>query len=691
MADVDLNAIIAQGRGTTADAIRKREQELIIAGIEDEKSARKRAIADVAKYQQAENEKTRRRVLKDINDEQKQRLLLEKNLTKEQQKELQSFYATKRQLRQAEHQAEIERIKQETEIEQDATKRAAKQKELSRKESLEKWKQGMEQVAANTINSAVRAGENAVEQAAKVYNEYMSRVNTRLLGSSSQQDVFSGMTNLIKSNLAASPYVRQTAVLEKLNKLVSEGIAYNVEQRAFLAAVSDKIATTFDVANGTLLQLIRLQRADSTTARMGMEASITEYLNAAYRDTSYLNSTYDQVSSLLYEATAQQDRSGGVEFEYVVQKWLGSLSSLGATNELVQNIAQGLGYLGSGNISALSSNSALQNLMLMGASRAGLPYGTLLTEGLDASNTNKLLAGIVNYLGDIASSGNKVVQSEYARLFGLSMSDLVAIRSLKAQDIKDITDSLLSYGQAVAVVNSRLSTMSDRMHISEKIDTLLDNAMFNIGSNVAGSVVGYATWRIADLVEQVTGGIPIPFIETMFGGIDTKLTFEKAIKTGIVGIAAIPALFTALGSLTRGAGTALFDAEGNTLWNAKDIITRGQGLSPIQSGLQMTTSQSAVIGNTSAEDWKSATFASATEESKTISGDEDAEANEQKRTLNIIAANLLGQDWGGESGTGGYLDLINGNVRMIYELLDTRLSTPLTSVESANNGGGLSF
>lgn len=691
MADVDLNAIIAQGSGKTADAIRKREQELIIAGIEDEKSARKRAIADVAKYQQAENEKTRRRVLKDINDEQKQRLLLEKNLTKEQQKELQSFYATKRQLRQAEHQAEIERIKQEIKIEQDATKRAAKQEELSRKESLEKWKQGIQQVAANTINSAARAGENAVEQAAKVYNEYMSRVNTRLLGSSSQQDVFSGMTNLIKSNLAASPYVRQTAVLEKLNKLVSEGIAYNVEQRAFLAAVSDKIATTFEVANGTLLQLIRLQRADSTTARMGMEASITEYLNAAYRDTSYLNSTYDQVSSLLYEATAQQDRSGGVEFEYVVQKWLGSLSSLGATTELVQNIAQGLGYLGSGNISALSSNSALQNLMLMGASRAGLPYGTLLTEGLDASNTNKLLAGIVNYLGDIASSGNKVVQSEYARLFGLSMSDLVAIRSLKAQDIKDITDSLLSYGQAVAVVNNRLSTMSDRMHMSEKIDTLLDNAMFNIGSNVAGSAAGYATWRIADLVEHVTGGIPIPFIETMFGGIDTKLTFEKAIKTGIVGISAIPALFTALGSLTRGAGTALFDAEGNTLWNAKDIITRGQGLSPIQSGLQMTTSQSAVIGNTSAEDWKSATFASATEESKTISGDENAGANEQKRTLNIIAANLLGQDWGGESGTGGYLDLIDGNVRRIYELLDARLSMPVTSVESANNGGGLSF
>lgn len=29
MADVDLNAIIAQGSGKTADAIRKREQELI--------------------------------------------------------------------------------------------------------------------------------------------------------------------------------------------------------------------------------------------------------------------------------------------------------------------------------------------------------------------------------------------------------------------------------------------------------------------------------------------------------------------------------------------------------------------------------------------------------------------------------------------------------------------------------------
>nr|DAU00298.1 MAG TPA: hypothetical protein [Bacteriophage sp.] len=41
--------------------------------------------------------------------------------------------------------------------------------------------------------------------------------------------------------------------------MVDLGINYNLEERAFLATISDKVATTFDAANGTLLRLIRLQ------------------------------------------------------------------------------------------------------------------------------------------------------------------------------------------------------------------------------------------------------------------------------------------------------------------------------------------------------------------------------------------------------------------------------------------------
>ena len=50
-------------------------------------------------------------------------------------------------------------------------------------------------------------------------------------------------------------------------------------------------------------------------------------------------------------------------------------------------------YLGSGNISALSGNSALQNLFVMAS---GGNYGRLLTGGLNARNASALLQNIVD-------------------------------------------------------------------------------------------------------------------------------------------------------------------------------------------------------------------------------------------------------------------------------------------------------
>jgi hypothetical protein len=53
--------------------------------------------------------------------------------------------------------------------------------------------------------------------------------------------------------LAASPFVKYTDMLGKVEELVDKGVAYNVEQRAFLASITDKIATTFDAFDSNLL------------------------------------------------------------------------------------------------------------------------------------------------------------------------------------------------------------------------------------------------------------------------------------------------------------------------------------------------------------------------------------------------------------------------------------------------------
>jgi hypothetical protein len=72
--------------------------------------------------------------------------------------------------------------------------------------------------------------------------------------------------------------------------------------------------------------------------------------NQYFSDSSYLQTAYDNVASALFEMSAMQSRNQAVETEFIIQKWLGSLYSLGASDNIVQQIATGLGYLGSGNV-----------------------------------------------------------------------------------------------------------------------------------------------------------------------------------------------------------------------------------------------------------------------------------------------------------------------------------------------------
>ena len=165
--------------------------------------------------------------------------------------------------------------------------------------------------------------------------------------------------------------------MDNLASMVDQGIVFNVEQRAFLQTISDNIARTFDAANGTLLRLIKIQQADSTAARLGMEAYMTQFLNKLFKNTEYLGSSgggglADSVSSALFEATSQLGVQAGFQLEYAVQKWLGSLSSVGISDTAVNNLATAIGYLGSGNIAALTNDTAMQNLLAISAARANL-------------------------------------------------------------------------------------------------------------------------------------------------------------------------------------------------------------------------------------------------------------------------------------------------------------------------------
>ena len=248
------------------------------------------------------------------------------------------------------------------------------------------------------INKVSGQIDKAIDNAMDILTSYLGKIDGRLQGT---DESYLEIAKTIRLNFSSNTYVSQTKMLENISALVESGIAYNLEERALLMSVSDKIVETFDVLDATLTRLTRLQQGDMTQAFMGVEARLLQDLNSLFTDSSYLNDMYDSVSSAIIDAASQKNLSDATAFSYQVQKWLGALYSTGMSSEGVSQIAQGLNYLSTGNVSALSSNSALQTLLALSAKNAGISYAEILTNGLDADTTNKLMRSMVEYLQDI--------------------------------------------------------------------------------------------------------------------------------------------------------------------------------------------------------------------------------------------------------------------------------------------------
>ncbi len=164
---------------------------------------------------------------------------------------------------------------------------------------------------------------------------------------------------------------------------------------------------------------------------LGMESSLTTMLNSLFNDTSYLTDvTTTSVSGALAEAMSQMNAWQASEFNFTVQKWLGSLYSVGMSQDAISNIATALGQIYSGNVGAVSES--MQNLFAMSASRSGLSYADILTRGASGGDVNKLLQSMVDYLAEIAGDTNNVVRTAHGGVFGMSISDLKSAQNLSA-------------------------------------------------------------------------------------------------------------------------------------------------------------------------------------------------------------------------------------------------------------------
>lgn len=521
------------------------------------------------------------------------------------------------------------------------SKRDQAAKELKRLQVLEK--------VGDQFTSAFKAFGAYGDKLKELANQqltHFSALNTRLQGSNK---TYSSILNVVNRGVGLSAYITKSKVFEKLNDYVSQGIVYNVEQRAFLGTISDKIAATFDAANGTLLQLVRIQQADSTAARLGMESTLTKFLNGKFADTSYLNGLSDNVSAAILGANSQLSRDGSLAFEYQVQKWLGSMSSVGVSDSTIQSIAQGINALGTGDVNSLSNNTALQNLLVMAANTAGLDYSSLLSGGMNANITNKLMNGLVQYMQSVAGTSNQVVKSQYANLFGMTISDLTSLLNLSSKDLASISKNMLTYSNAISETKKGLSTLEQRTSAAELATNILDNIMYAGASAVSSTKVDYFTYLASQMVGDTVNAL---LGETKISPLGVGISFKSGdlIKGGVA------AAYTSAGLLS-GFGGHGFGSPSLDSWEAKEINQgRGRGLLSTfaDSNVGRTVSETVYIGNNDNSALYKSTIMAADEQVNEVNGtSRQASTTESVSKISDITA-----------------DSIDPNVKAIRDILE---------------------
>lgn len=364
--------------------------------------------------------------------------------------------------------------------------------------------------ALSVLTDAVQKG---IEQSIINQKQYMGVFSARLQTfTNNAAEGYKDISFQVRNVFTNSRYINQQEMLKNLNSLVEAGIGYNLEDRAYLMTIADRTVSTFNLLDASLNRMIRLQQADLSRPQMGAEAELTQFLNMNFQDTSYLSSMYDTAAAALIDATSQMAREETTGYLFNVQKWLGSLYSVGISDNAINTIAQGLNYLGSGNVSQLTGNDQLNTLFAMSAQRAGLSYAQLLTTGVSEDNVDKLLRSMVEYLQSIAeNTSSEVLRNEYGRVFGgFSVSDLRAFQNLTSEDLKHIDEIDMSYKEAYEEVGRQIKLVAERTPIAEQVENMFNNLIYSMGAQVAENEEYYTNWVWSNIVQEageMLGGV----------------------------------------------------------------------------------------------------------------------------------------------------------------------------------------
>jgi hypothetical protein len=331
---------------------------------------------------------------------------------------------------------------------------------------------------------------------------------------------------------------------------------------------------------------------------------------------------------------------------------MGSLYSVGMSQEAVQGIANALGQIAAGQVDALTSGTGASNLLIMAANQAGKSISEILTEGLNAQETNDLMQAMVNYLADLAeaSKDSRVVQQQLANVYGVKASDLKAATNLATTETTDdIYKKSLTYDNMLNQLFRMAGSMGSRTSIGEMMSNVWANGQYTLAGSMASSPISYLTYKLASLLDSTVGGIGIPSLTVMMNGVDLETTVADLMRVASIGTGVLGSLGPIISGLASSfSGQAMLQKMGIEQGSGLMITPRGDGgLGALDSSSGgQSTSGSGYVGNASGSDVKNATLQEAddTKKKEMIKAKEEEPANQ--------------------------IDMINTSVLKIYELLD---------------------
>ena len=127
----------------------------------------------------------------------------------------------------------------------------------------------------------------------------------------------------------------------------------------------------------------------------------------------------------------------------------------------------------------------------MGEARSNESYGNLLTNGLTADSISSIMSGITSYAKEI--TGNNVVRSQWANIFGLTISDLEALKKVGFEEGATSVSSN---------INKIFENYSNLVPKTVGLKNIFENAMFTTGTNIASNDALYATYLVTDILEK---------------------------------------------------------------------------------------------------------------------------------------------------------------------------------------------